>query len=79
METRGMTRELLSSCVTLPVNTDTLLNCLEREEEGNGGRKKGGEEGRDGEKEGNKRKIGGSKMGKHEKEAVGSGFTSKCC
>ena len=38
METRGMTRELLSSWVTLPVYRDTiLLNRLEKGEEGERG------------------------------------------
>ena len=43
METRGMTRELLSSWVTLPVYRDTiLLNRLEKGEEGERGERVGG-------------------------------------
>ena len=55
METRGRTRELLSSCVTLPVYRDTtLLNHLERgegeekERGGGGGGSRGGERERGG-------------------------------
>ena len=62
-----MTRALLNSCVTLPMYRDTmLLNCLEKEVEGEGGKegiRKGrgerrGREGKGGEKEG-RRKRGG--------------------
>ena len=58
METRGMTRELLSSWVTLPVYKDTiLLNHLERGEEGGRkGEEKGKIEKRRGKKEDQRKK-----------------------
>ena len=61
-----MTRELLSSCVTLPVWRDiTLLNRLERGEEGGRkGEEKGEIEKRRGKKEDLRKKEWGSMKGK---------------
>ena len=61
-----MTRELLSSCVTLSVWRDiTLLNCLERGEEGGRkGEEKGEIEKRRGKKEDLRKKEWGSMKGK---------------